>query len=404
MSKRDEEDNQKVMHMRQIKRIEVENFKSLVDFQIDLAKFSCLIGMNGSGKSTVLQFIDFVSQLVRGDMKGWLKERKWKSTDLKSKLTRKVNVEFCVHFVDERGEPAGRWNAVYSPSKLRCISERIDLLDFLLETTKGKIEITDLASGQAKNYEITFDFEGSILSALKEELLPPSIQECKQLFGEVKSLDLLAPELLRQRTRESSGTLGLGGQNLSAFLHEMSDQKQLALIKGLKEAYPHLQGLHAKSLGSGWKQIEISESYEGAEAGFFPKMTTEARHINDGMLRLMAILAELHSENRFLLFDEIENGINPELVEFVLNELVASPKQVMVTTHSPMILNDLDDDVARKGVLYLYKTRNGHTHSIPFFSIPSLAEKLTVMGPGEAFVDTNLSALSEEIEAVTGGR
>ena len=145
----------------------------------------------------------------------------------------------------------------------------------------------------------------------------------------------------------------------------------------------------------------ISERYKGGETGFPPAMVTEARHINDGMLRLIAILAELQSDHRFLLFDEIENGINPELVEFVLNELVTTPKQVMVTTHSPMILNYLDDDVAQKGVLYLYKTRKGYTQSIPFFSIPSLAEKLTVMGPGEAFVDTDLIALSEEIDAIT---
>ena len=214
--------------MRRIKRIEVENFKSLVDFQIDLAKFSCLIGMNGTGKSTVLQFIDFLSQLVQGDMKGWLKERKWKSTDLKSKLTRKVNVEFCVRFVDEQGEPAGRWEASYSPSKNRCTLERIDLLDHLLVINKGKVEIMDLASGK-RHHEITFDYEGSILSALKEDLLPPSILECKKLFGAVKSLDLLAPEQLRQRTRESSGTLGLGGQNLSAFLHEMSDGRPMTI-------------------------------------------------------------------------------------------------------------------------------------------------------------------------------
>jgi len=395
------------VQMRQLRRIEVENFKSLVDFRLDLAKFSCLIGLNGAGKSTVLQFIDFLSQLVRGDMKGWLKERKWESTDLKSKLTKKVNVEFCVRFVDEQGEPAGRWEASYSPSKGRCTRERIDLLDHMLEIKKDNVEITDLTKGQRENYAITFDYEGSILSALKEELLPPSILECKRLFGEVKSLDLLAPERLHQRTRKASGTLGLGGQNLSSFLHEMNPQKRLALIEKLNGAsgpYPHLQGLHAKSLRSGWKQLEISEDYEGSETGFFPAMKTEARHINDGMLRLIAILAELQSEHRFLLFDEIENGINPELIEFVLNELVTTPKQVMVTTHSPMILNYLEDDVARKGVLYLYKTRLGHTHSIPFFSIPSLAEKLTVMGPGEAFVDTNLTALSEEIDAIPGGQ
>jgi hypothetical protein len=68
-----------------------------------------------------------------------------------------------------------------------------------------------------------------------------------------------------------------------------------------------------------------------------------------------------------------------------------------------MILNYLSDEVAKEGVIYLYKTPQGATRAIPFFSIPSLAEKLTVMGPGEAFVDTDLTALSEEIKAVTSG-
>ena len=46
------------------------------------------------------------------------------------------------------------------------------------------------------------------------------------------------------------------------------------------------------------------------------------------------------------------------------------------------------------------KDQQGHTHSIPFFSIPSLAEKLSVMRPGEAFVDTNLVQLANEIAVI----
>jgi hypothetical protein len=238
---------------------------------------------------------------------------------------------------------------------------------------------------------------------LKEDLLPLPIFEGKKLMKEVKSLDLLSPEYLRQRTRESSGSLGLGGQKLSAFLYELGMQRRLDLAKRLKDVYPQLDYLGIKSLRSGWKQLEIGERYEGQESGivgFFPQMTTEARHINDGMLRLIAILAELQSGHRFLLFDEIENGINPELVEFIIEALTSTDKQVLVTTHSPMILNYLSDEIAKPGVIYLYKTPKGLTKAIQFFSIPSIAEKLTVMGPGEVFVDTNLTDLTEEIQSL----
>ncbi len=55
------------MDMR-ITHLRVDNFKSLVDFNLPLAKFNCLVGLNGSGKSTVLQFFDFLSQQVKGDL------------------------------------------------------------------------------------------------------------------------------------------------------------------------------------------------------------------------------------------------------------------------------------------------------------------------------------------------
>ncbi|MDB5385610.1 MAG: hypothetical protein JWM11_1256, partial [Planctomycetaceae bacterium] len=363
---------------------------------ISLAKLSCLIGLNGSGKSTVLQFIDFLSQLVRGDIKGWLDERKWKSADLRSKISKRFRFSFTVAFVDDENQPLGRWTALYSPSLGRCRGETFDFASCSLSTTKRTVVISDLPTRQDKEFEITFDYTGSILSALKESILPPCILECKRFIEKIKSLDLLAPERLRQRTRESSGTLGLGGQNLASFIHEMDIQKRRELLDKLKSVYPQLQSIQSKSIRSGWKQLGVVESFDSNGASF--TIATEARHMNDGMLRLIAILAELQSDNCFLLFDEIENGINPELVEFVIDQLVNAEQQVLVTTHSPMILNYLDDNVATRGVIYLYKTKAGHTKSIPFFSIPSLAEKLTMMGPGEVFVDTDLKGLADEIE------
>jgi len=111
----------------------------------------------------------------------------------------------------------------------------------------------------------------------------------------------------------------------------------------------------------------------------------------------MAIAAQTLTEHKFLLFDEIEDGINPELVERVVQLLVEAPQQVRPTTHSPMILNYLDDEIARSGVLFVYKIPQGFTQVTPFFEIPSMQKKLQVMGPGEVFVDTDLTELVEQL-------
>jgi len=379
-------------------KIHANNFKSLLDFKIELAKFTCLIGLNSAGKSTVLKFVDFLSQQVRGDIEGWLRARSWSAKDIKSQFSGSTNIDFSVNLRDDSGGKA-TWRASFDPNELYCTEERIAIDNaILLDVRGGKVVGQPLCPGMPPDQQIAFTYEGSILSQLKDSTLPPRLLQFKRFWQNVQPLGVLSPELLRQRTRVSVQSLGLGGRGLAAFLHKFGAMERQELAARLRKAYEQLRGVETRSLRSGWKKLEIEEEF-GAN-----KVVTDAHHVADGMLRLIAILAETESEHRFLLFDEIENGINPELVEFVLNTLISAPQQVLVTTHSPMILNYLDDDVARESVVYLYKTADGRTQAKRFFDIPSVAEKLSVMGPGEAFADTDLTALQEEIETVAEGR
>jgi hypothetical protein len=298
--------------------------------------------------------------------------------------------------VNEEGEGGVKWNAIFNPVSLACTSEHIETPGATLDVERGNIRIIEFerdGSGKREvlNESISFSYQGSVLSQLKVERLPAALIGFRNYFTSITSLDLLSPELLRQRTREADGSIGLGGQILSAFLFELDTAKREKLARELKKAYRQLSELHSTSLRSGWKQLEIVEHFGKSV------IRTEARHINDGMLRLIGILAELETETRFLLFDEIENGVNPELVEFMIHKLVNARQQVLVTTHSPMVLNFIEDPVAKESVIYIYKARSGKTKAVPFFSIRSLAEKLKYMGPGEAFVDTNLVELADEI-------
>ena len=375
----------------QIRSITVDNFKSLVAFDLALSHFTCLIGLNGSGKSTVLQAVDFLSRLFRGNLSGWLTQRQWKVSDLNSKLLRKSNIDFEV-FLRE-GSIEFRWTGSFNRYSQRCTQESLVLNGAeILRVEEGRLSMEGGGpTAQSLVGKIGFDYQGSVLSQLKDDALPEAGLALKTFMRNIKSLDLLAPQYLRQRARDSGGELGLSGERLSAFIHELSSSQRRSLEQQLRRCYPHLTGIHTTSLRSGWKQLEVGELFADR------KIHSEARHVNDGMLRLIAILSEILTEDQFLLFDEIENGVNSELVEFLLDTLVNARQQVLVTTHSPMILNYLDDDIARGGVQYLYKTPQGFTRSVPFFAIPSVSEKLEVMGPGEAFVDTNLTRLYEEI-------
>jgi predicted ATPase len=50
----------------EVESVYVDNFKSLVDFDLDLAEFTCLVGFNGAGKSTILPVFDFIASLFQG--------------------------------------------------------------------------------------------------------------------------------------------------------------------------------------------------------------------------------------------------------------------------------------------------------------------------------------------------
>ena len=364
-----------------ITSIWIDNFKSLVDFKIELAKFNCVVGLNGAGKSTLLHALDFISQLMVGDISGWLDSRDWKSSDLNSKLTRKSNIDFKIALMLDGQQVL--WSGSFNRSSLSCTKETITQNgEKILVVEDGGYSLDTL------RHEIVFKYQGSILSVLKEHEL---WQPLKQAILNIRSLDLISPELLRSRTRSAGGKLGLGGEKLSAYIHEAGEAVKHQLTEELKTVYPQLDSIVTKSLNAGWKQLEIHERFGGK------KFSSTARHANDGLLRLMAIMLQLQIGHAFLLFDEIENGINPELIEYLIDHLVQSPDQILVTTHSPMILNFMTDDVAKAGVHYLYKTQEGYTRSIRLFDIPSLAKKLEFMGPGEAFIDTNLIELYQEI-------
>jgi predicted ATPase len=383
-----------------ITHIKVDNFKSLVDFNLPLAKFSCLVGLNGSGKSTVLQFFDFLSQQVKGDFSGWLKRRQWNSTDLNSKLTRKQNVDFEVllffnsHGRTLSGDAEIRWTASFNRQTLRCTSERLEWNgELLLKVENGNYHIWSIDNLQIADFksttvyqeqrqhilsgQIPFEYQGSVLSRISESKLPSKLRQFRDFFKQLNALDLLAPELLRQRTREAENSLGIGGEKLSAFLHELGEEKLATIQEKLTEIYPNLKSIDISSLRSGWKNLLIYEQF-GSNI-----IKLEARHVADGLLRILAVFAQLSKIQSFLLLDEIENGINPELIEFLIDTLVGADPQVLITTHSPMVLNYLEDDVAIEGVIYIYKQPSGATKAIRLFDIPSMRKKLEVMGAGE---------------------
>ncbi|MGR6861457.1 AAA family ATPase [Aliivibrio salmonicida] len=133
--------------------MKANNFKSLVDFSLPFSKFNCLVGLNGSGKSTVLQFIDFLSQQVSGDIDEWLESRQWSARDLNSTLTKQSNIIFTVD-LNFAGKPV-IWEGSFNRTDLYCTAEKITWNGkTLLNVADGKFSLPT----EGLQAPITFDY------------------------------------------------------------------------------------------------------------------------------------------------------------------------------------------------------------------------------------------------------
>ena len=61
--------------------------------------------------------------------------------------------------------------------------------------------------------------------------------------------------------------------------------------------------------------------------------------ISDGTLKLLAFITAINLESSIICIEEPENFIHPSLLKSLIEILTNSDKQVIITTHSPYLLD-----------------------------------------------------------------
>ena len=386
-----------------ITHFHIENFRSLANFDLppgghELGGFTCLIGMNGAGKTTLLQAFDFTAHLMSGSVVDWVVSRGWDAWDLRTKFGSEGDIRLSVALILSEGRRA-RWDATYAVEGFRCVEETVSLdeRELLKLQIDGSLRLMGRNKKADEFQQIPFEFQGSILSSLRLEGYAPELKEVKEMILGLHSLELLSPHLIRRSSRASED-VGPGGERLAGFLFRLNETQRKDLLEQLRHIYPQVTSLQIQKKPDNLLGLLVKEQALG-EAEL-----TEA-NLNDGFLRVLVMLSQAYdTQHSILLLDEIENGINPAVVDNLMKFLVSlghgdRQVQVIVTTHSPVILNYLDDDVAREGVILLYKTPDGRTLSKRYFDVPENAVKLRALGPGEVFLDTSIEALVDRLLA-----
>ena len=148
--------------------------------------------------------------------------------------------------------------------------------------------------------------------------------------------------------------IGLMGEELSAFLntlHSLDEPQFKAIEKALHLIIPSFTGINVSFNNSGEVELNLMQGQTPIPANI----------LSEGTLRILGLLALGGAKEApsLLGFEEPENGIYPDrldLIASLLKTLVSSDTQVIVTTHSPTLL-----DLVPEESLYMFLADQGKT-------------------------------------------
>ena len=171
----------------------------------------------------------------------------------------------------------------------------------------------------------------------------PHLLAAKYELQSWRLVDLDPRECMRAaRAPREARHVGPAGQNLVAFLNTLqaTDPGRFdAVEQRVREITPRVGGLQLSTDRLGNVELSVVESDSGA--------VVPARLLSEGTLRVIGLMAATSSASQLGLIglEEPENGIHPHQIERVAGHLTdrarSGSAQLVITTHSPVLLNQI---------------------------------------------------------------
>ena len=399
-----------------LKRVHIRGYKSLENVEAHLSRLVVLCGPNAAGKSNFLDALQLLSKLgtsrtlkeafdppyrgkplesftigTRG-IKGLLEQDRLcfsieADLSLSDAIISAVNRE-----IQEMRRPAGEVvgkEEAKVPARVRERDLRYRIEVEMLPQT-GILRVTDeyLAALNAKGEptgkrkpfierqgeKIHLRLEGQAHPTYYDRYLDHSILSMPHYPPHYPHLVAARRELdnwlffyfePRERMRAANPVkevrhLGLMGDELAAFLNTMKalDPKQFEGVeKALHTLIPDFDGIEVDVSELGEVELRLKEG----------GVAMPARVLSEGTLRLLGLLALSGVKDAPALvgFEEPENGVHPRRIQLIAELLktqeILNQTQHIITTHSPILPDLLDDDC-----LYAVRRLDRRTRIDPF--------------------------------------
>lgn len=403
-----------------IRLVEVKGYKCLRYIRQPLRPFHILVGPNASGKSTFLDVVLFVRDLVEKDVEQAVRSRArtlqelvWKGKDndfeiaLEFELPKDLQsqrndhtyraIRYEIRVGRERNgemqilvenlwlisEMAGR----KEPSRPEqrelfpqepCIPETIVVMPRRRSPSGWRKVMSRLREGRVYVRSERTDWNmplkplagrsGLTIIPEEEERFPAAVWLRRLLSGGIQFLMLDSRSMRAPVPPDAPRTFQPTGANLARALEALREEKPKNFERWLQHLKTVLTDLDALEV------VELPENrFRYISATFAGGTRIPSWLLSDGSLRVMALtfLPYLPIPHAIYFVEEPENGIHPKALEAVYQSLSSVyDGQVLCATHSPVLLNLAEPEK----LLCFARTERGATDVVQGDQHPKLRE------------------------------
>jgi len=396
-----------------ITSFKIENFKSLREVELNLGPLNIFIGTNASGKSNVFDAFRILQGIGNGFTLAEILDGKPRSStseiwepirggsakatfasgsDPRIRLEVRVKTSrpelkeahYCIGFDAAKGRLTEEW--------LSSEGDIYDSREIQRLTTDPVFEVKYYQGKKGRQPHLRFEPSSPVLTQLPKKAgkvvkVDAETANClAELFANMQRLDP-SPSLLRAYSQaQRILRMGERGENFAALVRTICTEEKtkdayLAWLRQLRPAEVDDVGTLSGAIGDTLFMLR-----EGGKEFAAPVLS-------DGTLRFAAIAAAFFQPDMpaLLTLEEIENGIHASrlrlLVELLRNRTQERTTQVIVTTHSPIVLAWLNEEEYAHTFFCKRDEETGESRICPLAEIPKFEEVVKRQPIGDLFAE-----------------
>ncbi len=327
-----------------LRRVQIRNFKSVGQANVELGGLTIFVGPNGAGKSNFMDALAFVSECLvdsvelafknRGGIGAVRRRSGGHPTHIGIRLTMDLAdakvADYAFEIASEKGE------------RFSVARERCQVQEYM---------------GERHSFEVRHGEFVKEIPGIRSQVVPdrlalfaasatPEFRAVYDFLAGMRIYSIVPSKLRELQAPDPGDLLKPDGSNAAAVLKRIQDMdtdRYSRICSLLSAAVAGIQSARHRSVG----QFETVEFRQ--DIGQKHPWNFSALNVSDGTLRMLGLLVAVYQlgSASVLGIEEPEATVHPAITEQILEMLIDASRlrQILITTHSPDLLDfsEVDD-------------------------------------------------------------